>query len=1662
MKISNITTICTPPPPANSTGYEYESEYYLSGVEGYRYDYLESGNNYLEYGYEYSGYIGNAPEYVYSGLITMEMDERGNVAIYPYVMHGIVLDGDYIRVYLTGEYSPSNINIKLPEGWAYEISHNVEVFDNHGVEGLEEYGVAIPFEESVTYTIITFNHNWNHGHDSGNIGFMPFASGAPGGFTIVTLPSPFDLPAWNNVFANNAGNLVISIPQDITLPGTITIPTGRDIIIVSQGTNLNGSVGYPVLHSAPATRFVIRINSNSRHFIVSDGATLRLSHIFLDGRTGAGDIPAVGVWRGGINVYGRLYMHPGSVVGNSRANTANGGVSVLNGAHFIMRGGEISNIFTFTGVVVSGGSTFVMWGGHVRHNGTITNGWLAGGVRLVDANSTFTMHGGTVSYNNGGSNAGGVYVGTGTRFYMMTNAATISGNHALGHGGGVHLTGDSRLTMHGGTISGNTAVQGAGGGIRTTGLGNRIYMHAGTISGNSSNHGGGGISIDSAGVLTMLGPGSKTISNNTASGAGGLILLSGSQAILGGTGPINIEGNIATNPNTGAGIQVNSGSAVLTINGTNVNIRNHTAANGSGIHVVNGTVNMYTGNIYNNTTTNANQAGGVQVNAGTFNMRGGSIHDNTGTTGGGVRVQGSGTFNMQNDGEIETTKIIRNNHSTQRGGGIRVATTARENTTTGFHMQAGRIYIEANTCVPHIGNPGSAITLETGLITMSSPGAYIRHHSSVAINVQDGTFIMSNGNIVNNGDLAHPNSQAIHLSTEGTHSRFYMSGGQISNNISEVTAIHIGSSDSHFIMTGGTISGNNIAAANASGLTGAVFVGSVNSALPSTLTMYGGTITGNTSGDGGGGIIVWNSGQFRTAGTGSKYITDNHAAGNGGGIHLYHTSSEVILGGTGPVIIDGNTSGANTGAGIHQSAGTTTITGANVSIRNHTATNGSGVHVDSGTFNMYTGNIYNNTTTNANQAGGVQVNAGTFNMRGGSIRNNRGPTGGGVRVQDTGVFNMHGGEIYANEAATAAGLANGLGGGVYVTGDDAEFTMTSGIIGDTNPLLANRALRGGGVLVSNGGRFYMKDNIASDGTITTGDGMIVGNEATIISPVMGGGGVAVAGNTSHFTMSAGVIKYNIGFDGAGVNVNGATFVMEAGGTAENPTHGTIRNNISSNVGGGIYVVVNGTFEMSAGVIEYNNALAAGGIANIVNGNTTISGTAVIRNNTATNHAGGIGSGGILIINGGTITGNTAGTFGGGIQVNSAGGIGTFTMNGGHIYNNTAGTNGGGVFIQGLIATFTMTGGTIGHANPDYGNAAINGGGVWVGLNATFNLQGTAAKTITNNEADYGGGIWVGDTGTMTVYNTAANVQITHNTATYLGGGIYTQRHEYEIQLTRIPGAIGVLPENIAYSNLILHDVYFANNTANRRYVPPVNATAVLPATLPNRAFINTSQPTNPIRVHPLNNYDINFRADDVLFEFFKTNEYGITPNPGANLLPGARFRVYRADSTSLGGIDQGGLVPQGAAADPASPWEAVDMILYESESGPGADPIAFEMTPGFIYQLVEYLAPSGFQIPMGQWRIWVDTDNVPDIMFQRIGGTSFPEFIYSSTGYEGVNWFLPNMRQFELPLTGGIGTSMFILAGSTVLIIAVLALSVITIKKKLAVKPHRYRRTDLL
>ncbi|PNY80653.1 beta strand repeat-containing protein [Deinococcus koreensis] len=393
-----------------------------------------------------------------------------------------------------------------------------------------------------------------------------------------------------------------------------------------------------------------------------------------------------------------------------------------------------------------------------------------------------------------------------------------------------------------------------------------------------------------------------------------------------------------------------------------------------------------------------------------------------------------------------------------------------------------------------------------------------------------------------------------------------------------------------------------------------------------TLTVSGGSVSGNTAVYAGGGIygsalgsITLSAGAVDTNTVTAPLTVSNSVAGGSAGGGILTNGSLLISGGS----VSGNTA-AYFGAGVTAQAtvdpqGTVTIP----------------------TVTLSGGSFENNRVTDdaGGGSGGAFWISGTLTMTGGTVKGNSAPYGGGIAVfRDASIT---GGTIEGNEARTKHG------GGLLVYTPPARTVISSVTLGGTATVRGNRAAEhSGGILVDRT-------------TFTMTGGIVQGNTA-----VNSGGGLAFGGGTSS-AIQGGVISGNrltgTVDGGGGVRVFSSSALTLAGGE--------IRDNTAVKTGGGI--TVGGSVTMTGGRITGNRA------TNRTSGADTGGGGGGVR----------LYAGASMTASGGTISGNSA-WYGGGIETNGAfqaSPTSTFVLSGATLSGNRAeGLDGGGVWNDGSL------------------------------------------------------------------------------------------------------------------------------------------------------------------------------------------------------------------------------------------------------------------------------------------------------------------------------------------------------------------------------------------
>jgi hypothetical protein len=230
------------------------------------------------------------------------------------------------------------------------------------------------------------------------------------------------------------------------------------------------------------------------------------------------------------------------------AGIEGGGVYMERGALIMEPGSSINdNMAYMAGGVTLLASQFTMKGGGIRENyGRVNGGGLSADGCTIEMFSGAAISGNTVGIegnggkNDVGNNAGGVGLKLST--LTMYQDSKISGNWVYsGYGGGVLMTGESKLIMKGGEISGNHVTKraaedkdGFGGGLAAT-FRSSLVMESGSISGNEADIDGGGLYLMKGASFNMT---AGSIAGNKAGAKGGGVYVGGDAGavlVTGGT-----------------------------------------------------------------------------------------------------------------------------------------------------------------------------------------------------------------------------------------------------------------------------------------------------------------------------------------------------------------------------------------------------------------------------------------------------------------------------------------------------------------------------------------------------------------------------------------------------------------------------------------------------------------------------------------------------------------------------------------------------------------------------------------------------------------------------------------------------------------------------------------------------------------------------------------------------------------------------------------------------------------------------------------------------------------------------------------------------------------------------------------------------------------------
>lgn len=346
---------------------------------------------------------------------------------------------------------------------------------------------------------------------------------------------------------DQANGTPVTIEKDICLDEPVTIAEGHRVeITATKNCNIFGNrdknlTNLFVVEAGGELSLTGALTlggwNNTGSILVNRGKTTIDGNVVIEKSTLEGDGMGV-IEDNGSSA--ELILENGTIQNHKIRGALSASIRVTEGASFTMNGGTIQDNIANTAssdssspaVLLLGASTFTMNGGSICNN----SGQCGTAVYLTSnaAKARFTMNGGTISNNESHSYTpestptGAVFVKYSAEFVL--NEGTITGNRAYGGaGGGVAVMDQlpteehgTAFTMNGGTISNNKAsgYRCSGGGIYS--CSNHVSLLGGRIENNSAYDGGGVYSEGNTEIYTTLHIENALITGNTADQGGGL------------------------------------------------------------------------------------------------------------------------------------------------------------------------------------------------------------------------------------------------------------------------------------------------------------------------------------------------------------------------------------------------------------------------------------------------------------------------------------------------------------------------------------------------------------------------------------------------------------------------------------------------------------------------------------------------------------------------------------------------------------------------------------------------------------------------------------------------------------------------------------------------------------------------------------------------------------------------------------------------------------------------------------------------------------------------------------------------------------------------------------------------------------------------------------
>lgn len=468
-------------------------------------------------------------------------------------------------------------------------------------------------------------------------------------------------PSSSASFTMNGGSITgntVNTNVTTTYGGGVYVANGSSFTMTGGSITGNTVTGTAAM---TASGGVLVVNSGSSFTMTGGEITNNQCDGTMSGNDFAGGVRVSSFLSGGsFTVSGDAVISGNTAKGSANNVSLTGSQTINIGSGGLSSGAEIGVTMASAGVFTTGGGescrqyffsdddTYVV----VPSNGELALGLVSSNphTHCVCGETLCNEHGGEQTFDPLSSLSSTIGPGN---YYLTKNLTNGTNGH-------ITVSGNVTLCLNGRTLDldGHHFIVNSGGSLTICDCGS-----GGTITGGQAEQ-GGAVLVNSGGSLTLH---SGSITGNTASGGGdgssgsnraggGAVCVNGGSFNMTGGSIENNTANVTKKNDGGGGVLINSGS--FTMSGgsiTDNSVSGHDDSTGGGVHVNSGTFTMTGGAIANN---NAKNGGGVTVfksnstaNS-SFILSGGRITNNSATTAGGIYVLPNTEFKLSGEPAI--------------------------------------------------------------------------------------------------------------------------------------------------------------------------------------------------------------------------------------------------------------------------------------------------------------------------------------------------------------------------------------------------------------------------------------------------------------------------------------------------------------------------------------------------------------------------------------------------------------------------------------------------------------------------------------------------------------------------------------------------------------------------------------------------------------------------------------------------------------------------------------------------------------------------------------------------------------------------------------------------------------------------------------------------